>query len=359
MRICLVSPLPPPYGGIAHWTVLLHRHVEVIKHQVQFLQLDTAPRWRAVDDVRISKRIIGGSIQFLGDFISFLKLLLLGRPDVVHLTSSGNLAVVRDILIGAATRFFRVPLVYHLHFGRVPEIAVAHTFEGRLMRTVMRMARVVVGITPQTLDAIRRFLPGIQAVYIPDPIDYSAVPTSCECRQNGKKALFLGWVRPTKGVSELVEAWSELAPVGWELLVVGPVSASYQANLVELYRPQNVRFLGELAHEAAMEVVAQCDLFVLPSHSEGFPNVILEAMGLGKAIIASSVGAIPDMLCEGSGCLITPKDVKGLKAAIADLIASEPLRRQLGQSAERRVRTCYDINTVFNRYSELWRQVRN
>ena len=63
-------------------------------------------------------------------------------------------------------------------------------------------------------------------------------------------------------------------------------------------------------------LLSASDVFVLPSYTEGFPNVIIEAMAMGKPIIATSVGAIPEMLDEGCGVVVPPKDADSLQKAL-------------------------------------------
>ena len=355
LTVCLISPLPPPYGGIAHWTALVHRYAAASK-TVRFFQVDTAPRWRAVYDRAIVKRMIGAGLQFVRDYVVFL-LKLLKRPDVVHLTTSGDLAALRDVAVCATARLCRVPLVYHIRFGRVPEIALANTYEWRIMATAMRMSGVVISITSATTETLLRYLPGIHVEQIPNPIDCSELPPPVENRISDRTVLFLGWILPTKGVEELVRAWSELASEGWNLLLVGPGEMAYQQKLLQRYNPKNLRFVGELEHDEAMRLMAQCDLFVLPSYTEGFPNVILEAMALGKPIIATSVGAIPDMLSNDCGLVVEPKNVEALRKTLIELIHDEPLRYKLGAAARKKVMQEYAIEVVFARYVQIWRRL--
>jgi glycosyltransferase involved in cell wall biosynthesis len=357
MKICLVSPYPPPYGGIAHWTSLIHRFAQVVDN-VDFVQVDTAPRWRATYDHAVGKRVLGGAIQFIQDYGRFLWALR-QKPDVIHLTTSGSLAAFRDLVIGMTARLWGIPCVYHIRFGRVPEIAAANTFEWRLLARVMRLASVVMVITPETAVTIKRCLPDVCVEYIPNPIDLSTLPTPTPQSQSARhNALFLGWILPAKGVAELIQAWAELCPPDWDLWLVGPGEVEYQQSLINHYRPQNVRFVGELTHDEAMQVLARADLFVLPSYTEGFPNVILEAMALGKPIVATNVGAIHDMLSNDNGLLIEPKDVNGLKEALTRLIRDEDLRRELGVKVYNKVRQEYSIDAIFARYTQTWQSLK-
>jgi glycosyltransferase involved in cell wall biosynthesis len=280
------------------------------------------------------------------------------KPDLIHLTTSGSLAAFRDFVVCFTARLWRIPVIYHIRFGRVPEIAVTNTFEWHVLAMVMRLAHVVVAITPETTETIRRYLPHIRVEYVPNPIDFSELPIPIVKENNDRHiALFLGWVIPAKGVEELVQAWAKLCPPRWELILVGPSDEDYQKYLLRRYHPNNLRFVGELTHEDAMQLLAESDLFVLPSYTEGFPNVILEAMALGKPIIATNVGAIEDMLSDDCGLLINPKDVAGLIEALSRLTQDKNLRCELGARVYEKVRQKYSIDVIFSRYIQIWQSL--
>jgi glycosyltransferase involved in cell wall biosynthesis len=79
-----------------------------------------------------------------------------------------------------------------------------------------------------------------------------------------------------------------------------------------------VQFVGKLAHESLPAWFSGCDVFCLPSHNEGLPNVILEAMSCGAPVVASKVGGIPDALPEFAGMLVEPQDADALAHALRE-----------------------------------------
>lgn len=355
LDVCLVAPLPPPYGGIAHWAQMLLRYAES-RPEVRFHVVDIAPRWRTIHDLSVWKRAVGGGAQLLRDVARFSWTLARKRPHVVHLTTSGQLALVRDVVLGAIARLFRVPVAYHLRFGRVPEIAAAGTREWRLLRRAMAGATRVISIDSATEAAIRAHAAEVAVERIPNCVDPAELPRAPAARPAIRTAMYLGWVVPTKGISELVDAWARLAPSGWRLVVAGPCEAGYREDLASRRVP-GVEFPGELAHAEAMRQLAASDVFVLPSYTEGFPNVVLEAMTLGKAIVATSVGAIPEMLAGGAGITVEPRNVGELAAALGRVIGDEQLRLQLGRRARERAIAEYSIEAVFERYRRSWREI--
>lgn len=353
LNVCLVAPLPPPYGGIAHWTGMVSRYA-MGRSEVSLTVINIAPRWREIHDLSRLKRAAGGFFQMLRDIYLLSKQLCICHVDAIHLTTSGQLGVVRDIAVWALSRVARVPFVYHIRFGRVPEILEKMTLEGRLIAFVIRRAESVLAIDELTGRSIKQALPTAKVSVIPNCVDFSLLPRS-ENRAVTPTVLFLGWVVQTKGIVELLQAWRSINPDGWRLRVVGPGDPAFIGRLKSEYSDLAVEFLGEMDHSAAMSELASCGVFVLPSYTEGFPNAVVEAMALGRPIVSTSVGAIPEMLDQGrSGIVVKPKDAASLQLALARLISDEAYRTELGSNAERRARTMYSIDSVFDRYMKIW-----
>ena len=355
LQVCLVAPMPPPLGGIGNWTKLVSRFAGSSGGKVDLTIVDISPRWRAIDDLARWKRVVGGGLQLLRDYWRFLRVLR-SRPGVIHLTTSGQLAVVRDLAILATARCFGIPTIYHLHFGRIPQIAAANTLEWRMLARAAGWAHAVIALDPATAVTLEKHLPSTQTVRVPNGIDLETLPSPAE-QPTPPTVLFLGWVIPTKGVYELVQAWTELKPAKWQCLIAGPGSPQTQDDLRQRFAPEHLEFQGEVSHDDAMRLMAQASVFVLPSHTEGFPNVIIEAMALGKAIIATDVGAMPEMLADGCGVVIPARDTEALQTALAKVLADPQLRASMGARAMEKARREYAMDRVFVQLENLWRRV--
>lgn len=322
---------------------------------VELSVVNTAPRWRPIHSTGILLRAVGGGFQLLRDIVSLFRTLVGRRFDAAHLTTSGQLGAVRDFIFSYVTSVLGIGLVYHIRFGRIPAIAQVNSLEWRLIRHVMLRASTVILIDQATYSAVKRFAPEANAVCIPNCVNISELPQRLQIPDEEKTALFVGWVIPTKGIGELVEAWARLRPKGWRLEIVGPGDSTYQTQLLRKFQPENLVFIGELSHAEAMKRMANCDLFVLPSYTEGFPNVVVEAMALGRPIVATEVGAIPEMLEDGAGVLVKIKDSNALEEALSRVILDSELREHLGRQASARARLLYSIDVVFNSYMQIWR----
>jgi len=355
--LCLVAPCPPPYGGITHWVTLLLLRVGK-DDSVTVKVIDTSPRWRSIGTVSPFIRALGGALQLLRDWWRFVIFVTATKVDVVHLTTSGAFALWRDAAILGACKVAGIPSVLHVHYGRLGVMSRSN-FEFRLFLRVAGFASAVVAIDGRTFDRLVSNLPSRHIYNIPNFIDLDSLPSRHDTNVDGarKKVVFLGWVVRTKGVEELLNAWSKLSFSGWNLEIIGPCEEAYLAELKAAYPLSTVTFAGSMAHSEAMRSLSQADVFVLPSHTEGFPNVILEAMAMGLAIVASDVGAIPEMLADDSGLLCSPKDVEGLTAALAQVMGSSTLRTKLASRAISRVKSHYSLDVIYAEYANLWSQV--
>ncbi len=359
VRICLVAPVPPPYGGISHWTSMILQNAAE-RSDVRLEVVDIAPRWRAIDDLAGWKRVLGGGFQLLRD-MCWVLWRLRHHPHAIHLTTSGQFAIIRDLAIMTIAKRFNVPVIYHIHFGRVPQEAGKQSREWLLLARAMRMAHTVIAIDASTEQAIQHFLPYVRVVNIPNCVNANSFPQSTINTNSRKTVMFLGWVIPTKGVEELVQAWAELQPAGWRLLIVGPGNTEYQQRLVERHHPAQLEFLGEKSHDKAMRLMANADVLALPSYTEAFPNVVLEAMALGKPVIATPVGAIPEMLqfgtCEPCGIEVQIKDVASLRSAIKYILSHPSEAEQFGKNGMMRVLNQYESLVVVQKIVNLWKRV--
>lgn len=105
---------------------------------------------------------------------------------------------------------------------------------------------------------------------------------------------------------------------GLKLVYVGagPLARSLAEQAAAMGAAGDVRFPGRLMHEQIVQWFGAADVFCLPSHAEGVPNVVLEAMACGTPVVASRVGGIPEVLPEYAGLMVPAKDAPALAEAL-------------------------------------------
>lgn len=125
-----------------------------------------------------------------------------------------------------------------------------------------------------------------------------------------------------------------------------------QAGLID-----DVKFIG--TEEQVFNLMNAVDVIVLPSvANEDFPNVILEAMSLGKPVIASRMCGIPEQIeHEQSGLLVEPRDVDGLSNAITCIVQNETLRTKISRNALDRFYKLFSSHVSVKRYNQLYNQM--
>lgn len=357
MKIIMVAPVPPPYGGIGNWVLMLDEYVER-QESITLHHINTAPASRGLDGRSLWDRVVKQGLIMLRKRRELVKCIRENKPDAVHITTSGQLAVIRDILMLKTIRRAHVRSVYHIRFGRIKEIADKNTIEWKLIKKAFLLADQVIAIDSVTHRALCDALPKVNVTYIPNPINTKRL--SCVSIIDGKQIkeiVFIGWVVKTKGIEELLSAWQSLSQIypDWSLCIIGPFDTKYKDELEAKYSSVRVSFEGELPHSEAMSVLAHAEIFAMPTYTEGFPNVILEAMAYNKAIVASSVGAIPDMLSGDCGIVIDAHDVDALKNALNVLMNDNKLRAALGTNAKQKLERCYTMEKVFPQYIAAWR----
>lgn len=159
--------------------------------------------------------------------------------------------------------------------------------------------------------------------------------------QDKKIVLFVGALRKIKGVDYLIEAAKSFVDKDTELFMVGRddgLKKSLEKRAQELKIANFIKFTGPVNHEDIPLWISAADILVLPSLSEGRPNVILEALACEIPVVATDVGGIPELLIEGeTGYLVPAKNPVELSKRISRLLSDESLREKMGKLGRKSV----------------------
>lgn len=291
--------------------------------------------------------------------VSLAVRLVRGGVDLVHLNVASFGSTYRKMALAVLCRLRGVPYVIHLHGG-----GYADFFEGcgAVGRAAVRRffggaaAVIVLGEHWQRFAVDVLGVPAHRCTVIPNGVP--AGPPQDEARAPQRPgvvtACFLGRVSEEKGVRHLLTAWDAIAgEAAGELVLVGPVDPPGWLEPADL--PPSVVLAGALDHDRAMQVLASSDVMVLPSLHEAMPMVVLEAMAHGTAIIATSVGSVPEVVRDGQEALLVPAgDSAALQDRLSSLMADQGLRSRLAAAARRRWALHHSAEAMAAAITEVW-----
>jgi len=170
---------------------------------------------------------------------------------------------------------------------------------------------------------------------------------------------FVGRLSIQKGLVFLLAAAARLRPrrnVYFALIGEGPLRGELETELKASGLQDRVFLLGR--RDNVPELLRELDIVALPSLQEGTPIALLEAMGAGRAVVASGVGGVKDVVEQGrTGLIVPPTDVPALADAIAHLLDHSPERLQMGLAASVAVRARFSDKVMAQNYLEVYEQV--
>ncbi len=264
--------------------------------------------------------------------------------------------------------------------ARIPWIAFAHgyTSENRRMALYNRLDvwllrhadRVVVVSEATGRTLVQAGVPEkiIRVIHNAiDPYNHEVSEDGSELRQvchAGPADLLIGVIgrmSAEKGQEVFLQAFTMVLKVLPRARAVLVGAGQDMAALEELVRTngleEQVTFTGYQRNTAA--VYAALDLVVIPSFSEGLPNVLLEAMVHRKPVVATNVGGIPEVMQDGlSKFLVPPGDPQAMADAILEVLRDSTLRKELGEAGERRAREAFSPSRRAAQVVELYKEVR-
>jgi glycosyltransferase involved in cell wall biosynthesis len=248
----------------------------------------------------------------------FVSLVL----DLRRAARNADLVHAHWLASAAVARLAGKPFVVTLHgtgsAGALSDLSLA-TKAPWLVRFLLRPARAVICVSAPLTEAMQAI--GIeQARHIPNGV---AIPVATDNEGDGHFILFAGRLAEEKGIPELVEATR-----GLPLVVAG--DGPLRALVPDA--------LGFVAHDELEELYRHASVVVLPSHREGLPLCVLEAMAHGCPVVATRVGGIPQLVDDGrTGYLVEPGDPEALRGALLRLLDDAQLRAKMGAAGRERV----------------------
>lgn len=284
--------------------------------------------------------------------------LLRERPAIVHAHSASRASFYRKSILLWLARRSGARTIFHLHGAQFREFALDES--GALarwwIRHTLQRSAAVIALSPEWAAFLHGFAPNARVHVVPNAVALGAAPAAAA---ETERVLFLGHAGVRKGLFELLQAVALLRHAYPALrLVVGGDGEldAVRRRCAELGIAGQVELCGWLDAAAKQRQLARAAIFCLPSHAEGLPMAMLEAMAAGRPVVVTPVGGILDAVGDHvNGLLVPPGDPAALARALAMLLDDAALRLRLGRNARLTVQQRFSTEVVAGKLAALYR----
>ncbi|MCP4608621.1 MAG: glycosyltransferase family 4 protein [Planctomycetes bacterium] len=290
--------------------------------------------------------------------LGILRVLKEINPDIIH---------CQQLKMGIpgllANRIFRKPFIV---WGQGSDIYLASRLVKPILRRVLVNANAVIALTEDMKGEMQKIC-AREVLVVPNGIDLENFQDLSRERMRTKLTIegreriivFVGNLRPVKGVEYLIRAMAivNAKEQHIKLLLVG--DGEERRDLENLVKQMDigevVTFVGKVPNEEVSKYLIASDVFVLPSLSESFGIVNLEAMACGLPIVASGVGGLPDIIKSGeNGFLVEPRNPEQIAEKILLLLGDDVLRKKISK-VNREHSKSYSWETVVQKLENIYR----
>lgn len=270
------------------------------------------------------------------------------RPDLIHInTSSGN-GTLRDYLIEIIAKRYKIPVVVHFHCNLPDQISCSR-IAGLLFEKCVSLSAANLVLNSQSLKYVEST--GNKALLLPNGIDMAEKPIPHDIREHISSIVYTGRVEESKGCLEILKCAEAFPNIAF--LLAGAIDESVEDQLRE---QKNIQLLGILPHDRIDELLTQGDIFLFPSHSEGFSVSLLEAMANGLPCLVTAVGANEDMIESSGGTIVGVNDHVQIIDAVRQMQDRE-VRREMSLWNQQKVADSYRLELVYADLLQIYKSV--
>jgi len=335
-KVILVSPLPPPVGGIASWT---ESYIKYAKNNNIKCHL--------INSAVVGERVQTGKISYKDEIKRTKKLhdelkwwSKNEKETVIHYNASCfTKGLIRDFLVLTG---IKAPIVYQCHCNL--DTNINNRLAKLMFRMVCKLVDVVCVLNTASVKVAKRYHNNV--IYVPNFIDKPTFENKY-INEHIENVCFVGRVEKRKGIQELINAAKAFPEILFN--IIGPIE---DEDLKKIGIP-NVKFWGSVDNKEIFNILSEMDVYILPSYSEGFPLGVLEAMSCGVPVIATDVGAVKDMIGEGGGFIIKSKSVDDIINALTKMDSQE-IRKKMSKININKVKDSYTIDAVMKQFLNIY-----
>jgi glycosyltransferase involved in cell wall biosynthesis len=347
-KILVIGTLPPPAGGM-----------ETIMEQMTHLKVEhyTIIPFNVAKNKLIKSNIIFNSINFMYRCIKLFITILIKKPSLIHIHTTVERDFWQKAIFFKIAQVLKIKTILHLHGGAFPKFYQTSNNKKTIIN-ILQSANGLIVLTNRWKEFYQQIKANKNIHVINNAIDLKSLKKYYKYKQKSKqlKLLFVGRISKPKGIYELLEAIKMLKKENIHLNIMGAFNNNEMEikKLCQKYSIEDkVTFLGVIQGNDRFKHFANSDIFILPSHWEGLPFSILEAMAFGMPIIATKVGAIPELIKKDNGILIPIKNSSEIHKKILFFIKRPKIIKTISKRNKQTMKQ-YDILNFQNRLIKVY-----
>lgn len=302
-------------------------------------------------------------VKGIRGYIKFIKVLLVDKPDLVHIHSSFGPSFYRKLPFIYMASWAKKPIINHIHGADFDEFYTnSSEKKKRQIKKVYGKCKILVALSEEWKQRLEKLVPKEKIIVIENYsiLHEDALKERCS-RESNHEVLFLGELGRRKGCYDIPEVIEEVVKdiPDIKFILAGAGSTQDETAIKQLIKEkgieQNVEFPGWVRGNQKDKLLREADVFYLPSYNEGMPMSILDAMGYGLPIVSTNVGGIPKIVHDGeNGFCFEPGNVMEMGKAIENLLENKRIESSI--SSFEIVKRGYSLEQHIKKIEECYKK---
>ena len=351
IKVCMVVQNPMVKGGIA--AVVNGYRGSQFEKDYNIIYVESYK-----DGCKLTKLFKG-----ICGYIHFAKVLLLERPDLIHIHSSFGPSFYRKMPFIYMASWAKKPIINHIHGADFDDFYVNASEKKRaLIKTVYNKCSVLIALSSEWKNHLSQIVPAVKIIIIENYSILQKDALEQRLKRNcNYTVLFLGELGKRKGCYDIPAVLEQVVKEvpNVKFIIGGAGSETDELNIKKLFQEKGVAdsvvFSGWVRGKEKDRLLREADVFFLPSYNEGMPMSVLDAMGYGLPVVSTNVGGIPKIVHDGeNGYCCEAGDVNAFSRGIITLLKEKALRERSGLNSFDIVEKKYSLKEHFQMLEAIY-----
>lgn len=350
-KVCMIVPSPMVKGGIA-----------AVVNGYRGSKLEKDYNITYVESYRNGNKLIK-LLKAINGYFRFIKVLLIDKPDIIHIHSSFGPSFYRKIPFIYMASWMKKPIINHIHGADFNDFYMnASDKKKKHIKKVYNKCTVLIALSEEWKKHLLQIV-SLDKIIIIENYGHIHKDTLKERlnRDCNNTVLFLGELGKRKGCYDIpIIAKKVIKEIPDVRFVLGGTGKSEDEEYIkQMFTNKKisncVSFPGWVRGEQKDKLLREADVFFLPSYNEGMPMSILDAMGYSLPIVSTNVGGIPKIVHNGvNGFCCEPGNVDFMVSAIIELLNNKEKRNAAAKASIDIVETEYSFKAHLKHLEEVY-----